>query len=296
MQPTVLVPVSSDVGQVDACLASLDRSLPDATAVLVFDTSGHPQAEALVQGWCRGTRMDARLATGERHPGFASALAAALDASTGDVLLLRSDASIFPGLFEQLRRTVDAHPRAATLTPWSNHADLCSVPRFGEINPVPGSPELVAEAAAGLACDEAHDLPAAVGSCVLLRRRALEAIGGLDERTFQGARVLDDLFRRAAAMGWRNLLCANAYVLRDPEPGRAAGPPGTVVAEWAMPGAESQHRSDADDLTRLLSRWPDYQEQVARFILSDPLQLLRDRLQTRIDALSARGPQRDLFL
>jgi len=50
-----------------------------------------------------------------------------------------------------------------------------------------------------------------------------------------------------------------------------------------------------DDLSVLVARWPDYQEQVARFILSDPLRALRERLQARMDELAKSGPQRDLF-
>ena len=52
---------------------------------------------------------------------------------------------------------------------------------------------------------------------------------------------------------------------------------------------------NGDNLSRLLARWPDYHERVARFILQDPLQPLRERLQARLDALARSGPQRDLF-
>ena len=49
------------------------------------------------------------------------------------------------------------------------------------------------------------------------------------------------------------------------------------------------------NLERLLARWPDYNERIARFIMADPLAPLRIRLVERMQALAASGPQRDLF-
>ena len=47
--------------------------------------------------------------------------------------------------------------------------------------------------------------------------------------------------------------------------------------------------------SRLLARWPDYHERMARYILTDPLRPLRRRLAERIEGLERSGPQRDLF-
>jgi hypothetical protein len=50
-----------------------------------------------------------------------------------------------------------------------------------------------------------------------------------------------------------------------------------------------------DNLARLLARWPDYNERVARFIMADPLAPRRIALEQRLQSLAASGPQRDLF-
>jgi hypothetical protein len=76
-------------------------------------------------------------------------------------------------------------------------------------------------------------------------------------------------------MGWRNVLCEQAFVGRV---GTEAGP---------APGR--------DELPRLLARWPDYHEQVARWLLDDPLRPLRERLAARLARLEHGGPQRGLF-
>ena len=80
-------------------------------------------------------------------------------------------------------------------------------------------------------------------------------------------------------MGWCNVLCPTAYVVHHG--GASFGPLGRAP--------------NGEGLARLLARWPDYHERVARFILDDPLRPLRDRLHERLAALAASGPQRDLF-
>ena len=84
---------------------------------------------------------------------------------------------------------------------------------------------------------------------------------------------------RAAAMGWRNVLCETAYVVHLG--GASFSPLGLAP--------------NGENLARLLARWPDYNERVARFIMADPLRPLRERLSERIEALARSGPQRDLF-
>jgi hypothetical protein len=102
------------------------------------------------------------------------------------------------------------------------------------------------------------------------------ATGGLDHATFRGEAGLDDLCRRADALGWRHALCGHAYVGRQDAP---------------LP----RDPEAREDRARLFARWPDQQERLARAFLDDPLRALRERLQSRLDALAARGPQRDLF-
>ena len=277
MLPTVLVPVFNARLRLDTCLASLERTLPSGAAVLIADdASSDPQIEALARAWCDRSKLAATYARRDSRVGLAANCNAAIDAiGDADVLLLMPDAIATAGWLQQLARCAASDPAIASVTPWSNHADLCSFPRFGEENQAPAFPDTLAEATAGIAWDEAPELPAAVGSCVLLTRTALRRCGGLDAHSFAGRRALDDFCRRAAAMGWRNVLCPAAFVVRET---------GDALME-----------SDGGELARLVARWPDYQQRMAMFILSDPLRGLRERVQARVDELARSGPQRDLF-
>ena len=280
--PTVVVPVHNALEALDACLASLDRTLPAGSAVLLADdASSDPRIEPLARGWCERSPLAARYVRRERNLGFPANCNAAFD-ETGDadLVLLNSDTIATPGWLAQIARCAQSDPRIATITPWSNNAEICSFPRFCEDNPAPALPDAVAEAAAGLSPPEYPELPTAVGFCMYLRRAALRQLGGFDAATFgRGYGEENDFCLRAAAMGWRNVLCETAYVVHLG--GASFGPLDQG------PGGEN--------LARLLARWPDYNERVARFIMADPLRPLRERLLDRIDQLARSGPQRDLF-
>ena len=119
-----------------------------------------------------------------------------------------------------------------------------------------------------------------MGFCMWIRRKALTQCGNFDAETFgRGYGEENDFCRRVDAMGWRNILCVNAYVAHT---GAASfGPIGLG------PGG--------DNLQKLLVRWPDYHEQVARFILEDPLRELREQFSANILGIKNKGPQGDLF-
>lgn len=275
--PTVLVPVFNSLAGLDACVASLDRTLPAGSAVIIADdASSDPNIESMARGWCERSKLEARYLRRESRIGLAANCDAAInDAGGEDFVLLKPDAVATTGWLQKLASCAASEQRSAAIVPWSNHADLCSFPHFGEANPPPEFPEAVVEAAASAAWTECPELPTAVGPCMYLRRAALRQIGGLDIDTFNGARAMDDFCLRAAAMGWRNLLCPSTFVVSH--------------------GDESSLGIVGEELLLLIGRWPDYQERMARFIMSDPLRPLRERLQARIGEIARSGPQRDLF-
>jgi glycosyltransferase involved in cell wall biosynthesis len=59
--PTVVVPVYNARDELDACLASLDRTLPAGSAVLLADdASTDPRIEPMARGWCERSPLAAR--------------------------------------------------------------------------------------------------------------------------------------------------------------------------------------------------------------------------------------------
>ena len=274
--PVVIVPIQHRFEPLDACLAALESSLPGRTRVwLLDDVSSDPRIETLVRAWCARSALDATYRRRQQILDPAESCNAAFE-ETGpdDVVLLEVTARPTSGWLAQLAGALRDDATIATATPWSNVGELCAFPNFGEDNPLPEAPEITAEAARG-GNAVLPDLPAASPQCVLVSRSALARIGALDATSHpQIADALLDFSLRAASMGWRNVLRDTAYVAHDaPAPGAMAG----------------------GNFSRLLARWPDYHERMARFILTDPLRPLRAHLAERIATVERSGPQRDLF-
>ena len=69
--------------------------------------------------------------------GFAAASNAGIAAGRGDVVLLNSDTHVTVGWLEKLRAAALSAPDIGTVTPFSNQATICSLPRFLAENTVP---------------------------------------------------------------------------------------------------------------------------------------------------------------
>ncbi len=280
--PTVIVPVFNALDALDACLASLDRSLPSGARVHVADdASTDPRIARLLDDWKRRTSLACEIVVRERNLGFVGNVNRAFaECGNDDVVLLNSDTVATTGWLQRIAACAASDPRIATITPWSNNAEICSFPALCEDNPIPDDPDRVADACASAGMPEYPELPTGVGFCMYIRRAALRQAGDFDAVTFgRGYGEENDFCLRVAGIGWRNVLCDDAYVVHA---GNASfGPLG--------------ERPGGDNMRRLLARWPDYQERVAGFILADPLRPLRERIGRRLAQLQSPRTQNDLF-
>jgi GT2 family glycosyltransferase len=257
-------------------------TLPPATPVLLADDASpgdhiRDMASAIA---ARG-RIALRYVRRRHNLGFVGNVNLALsETAPADVVLLNSDTLTSVGWLQRLQACADSDPRIATITPWSNNAEICSFPDFCRAAPLPDDVDLLARAAVAAGAPEYPEIPTAVGFCMFLRRAALDAIGDFDQATFgRGYGEENDFCLRAAAHGWRNVLCDDAYVAH--RGGASFGPVGLA------PGGEN--------LARLNARYPGYNERIAQFILNDPLRPLRERLARTLAAMPRAHVQHDLF-
>lgn len=138
------------------------------------------------------------------------------------VLFLNPDAELRPGALERLVAYLDARPDVGIVGPRLRHPDGTVQPsrrRFPSIrtllveSTVPGRwwsgwPALRRYYLDDVPDDDAQDVDWLVGAALLVRRDAIEALGGFDERFFLYSEELD-LARRFRLRGWR--------VVYDPE-------------------------------------------------------------------------------
>lgn len=272
--PIVLVPTGTNEDALDACLAALDAGTPAGTRVwLADDAQAGPRGLGLIQHWLRHTHLQAAHTRRGQPLGEAAHLEQALHAcGSADVAVLAADARPTPGWLARLCASFARDARIVTATPWCNAGEAAAWPRVGEIVPLSHAPQRLAEACIQMPPDYPA-LPSAVAHAVLLRGQARVAAGGVDAASYQSwYAALVDLSLRMAGLGGRNVLCDDAFVLRD---------------------GESQPQ--AGDLDALAARWPAWQAQLADCLMYDPLQPQRQRLAQALQAQQQRLPQPDLF-
>ena len=273
----VIVPVFRAVEALRRLIDALVHTLPQGQPVLFCDDAS-PDAEvrALLDGLPQRVPFAARVVRRECNLGFVGNVNAAFDeCAERDVVLLNSDTVPGAGWLQRLQACLARDPRIATATPWSNNAEICSLPDLCRPMPLPDDPDRWARACAEACAGETPELPTGVGFAMAIRREALQRVGAFDAETFgRGYGEENDFCMRVQGHGWRNVLCADAFVAH--EGGASFGP------EGLKPGG--------GNLARLLNRYPDYNRRVAEFIMADPLKPLRLRVLERYAALAAGQP------
>ena len=164
----------------------------------------------------------------QENKGFGAGNNAGMRAASGRwYLLLNSDAWLAPGALDALVGFAESHPDAAVVGPRLRNTDGSlqrSVRGFPTVWRIateylflrklaPRSRALNAFYAGGFDHDAAREAEFLMGSCLLVRREAVEAVGGFDERYFMFSEETDWCYRFREA-GWKT---------------------------WFFPGAEAVH-------------------------------------------------------
>lgn len=259
--PAVVIPVFNAVEQLRRCLAAVRATVAaDVPVVVIDDASTDPAVgetlDELAAGWCV-----------LRQPGNRGFVATANRGmrATGDrdVVLLNSDTVPAGDWLDRLAACAASDPAIASITPFTNNGEIASLPEFCRASPVPDDPEAWALACRQAGAPQYPALPTAVGFCMYMRRACIERIGVFDEQAFgRGYGEENDWCMRAAADGWRHVLCDDAFVAH--QGGASFGPLGLAPGEDAM--------------RALLARHPGYLERVQDFIRRDPLARIRRRV------------------
>ncbi|HEY7923892.1 MAG TPA: glycosyltransferase family 2 protein [Vicinamibacteria bacterium] len=164
----------------------------------------------------------------QENKGFGAGNNAGMRAASGRwYLLLNSDAWLAPGSLDALVGFAESHPDAAVVGPRLRNPDGSlqrSVRGFPTVWRIateylflrklaPRSRALNAFYAGGFDHESAREAEFLMGSCLLVRREAVEAVGGFDERYFMFSEETDWCYRFREA-GWKT---------------------------WFFPGAEAVH-------------------------------------------------------
>ncbi len=210
-----------------ACLASLYVQHPGLEpAVTVVDNASRDDTAGMLEREFPAVR----LIRNQRNRGFAAACnqgLARLGAEDRLVLVLNPDVRFDSPALELLQEEFAAHPEAGALTPrvlgedrrlqrGCRRRDPRALALLGRLTGLsrlfPRSRTWSGYSYGDLPEDLGHEVEAASGCFLLIRREALAKVGGFDERFFMYAEDLD-WCRRLRAAGWTIRYCPRAAVI-----------------------------------------------------------------------------------
>ncbi len=259
----VIVPVYRGLDETRRCIESALAARQQTPFELIVINDAGPEPE--LTAWLRDKAAAGRLTLleNERNLGFVLTVNRGMALHPErDVVLLNSDTEVANDWLDRLAACADRHPAAGTLTPWSNNATICSYPYEGWTGGVPGTlglaglDALIRTTLAG----ETLEIPTAVGFCMYIRRRCLQETGLFDaERFGRGYGEENDFCRRAAGLGWQNLLAADVFVFH----------------EGGVSFSDERAALQANAMQRLLEAHPDYLDVVQAWIQGNPAEPLR---------------------
>ena len=256
---TVIVPVYADYPATRRCLDILVRELdanPQHRAVIINDAA--PDKRMAPYLATVAERPSVTPLTNSRNLGFVAATNRGYAVSgRTDVLLLNADTIPPAGFIDRLARAAESAPDIGIVVPLSNNAEFTSFPVANVANAVSGPDEATRldVVAARVNAGRVIDIPAGTGFCLYIRRRCLDALGGLLEGFHRGYLEDVDLCLRAREHGFRVVCDPSVYV-------------GHV-------GSRSFGDEKASLVVRnfrvLRDRYPDYPAECKAFAAADPL-------------------------
>ena len=210
---TVVVPIHDAYEDLESCLESVVRNTTaTAELLLIDDASADSRISSLLSEY--EALENVRVLKNDESLGFARTVNRGLSESSGDAILLHSDAEVTPRWLENLALAAYADPRTATVTAISDDADAFSVPTISRANDTPK----------GLGKDETGRLvtqqsgqiypqtPSGSGFCMYVKRAALDEVGLLDAENFPRVYGEDDFCLRAQKRGWNHVVDDTTFV------------------------------------------------------------------------------------
>jgi GT2 family glycosyltransferase/glycosyltransferase involved in cell wall biosynthesis len=275
----IVVPVYNAPDEVRRCVDSvLTNTTGDYRLLLIDDASSDSAVGAYFIELATRALPNVTLAVNDGNLGFTLTANRGMASSRAgaDVVLLNADTIVTRGWLDALVRCAASDPSIGTITPFSNNAEICSLPLFCVNNPWPPEcdPEPWVRALARAAGPTYPDLPTGVGFCLYIRRPLLDAIGSFDPVFGLGYGEENDFCLRAKAAGYRNVLCEDAFVLHMG--GRSFGDKRRDLAQR--------------NLAVLLERHPGYSDLVRDYIAADPLRPLRELALSHYRIVTERLP------
>jgi len=263
-QVSVIVPVFNGLSAFKKLIESLAQTYPTSTRGLEFlfldDGSTDPALHEFYLGPFFN-RTDVKLKKRATNLGFIKTVNEAVQSAVpdSDLVLLNSDTQIWSRSFEKLQELALRHPKAASITPFTNSGTIASLFRwpYGLDSDPLFSPAEIAECVSRTAPMTPYvSAPTGVGFCMYIPRVVWRIVGELSEVFGKGYGEECDWCQRAVKAGFDHLICTETYVHHS----------GT-----ASFSSEEKRRLIEQNSRLLEKRNPGYNAAVVRYVDQRPL-------------------------
>ena len=256
----IIVPIHNAYTYVSKCIESILSGTQgmDYHLLLVDDASTDPRIApyllSLEEAYPEGVTVKRM----EKNVGFVQAVNAGFAlVDQQDVVILNSDTQVFNGWLQQLSSTASTQMNVGSVTPLSNEASIYSVARKEAW--LLRKQNRLAQFAKRIAAKQhpnALRIPTAVGFCMYIPWKALEAVGPFDTIFGHGYGEENDWCMRATAKGFVHYLDDAVFVYHAG--GVSMAPAGIIPSRHV--------RSIPEHEELLQKRHPTYRKRVRRFL------------------------------
>lgn len=256
----VVIPLYGAHDQFVSCLQSVLSHTPTSVPLLVLDDAGpDDRSGKLLADLDAAGAIPHRLhyVRHEENRGFVKSANEAFDwADPADVIILNSDCVVTQGW---LTAMVDAAQGSlvATVSVFTNNGTIVSVPERNRPSRLPQAFDVdgVGRAIRAHSLTIRPRLPTAIGHCVLVKRSALNLVGGFDESFNPGYGEEVDFSQRCVQRGLVHVLADDTFVLHK----------GSASFDHRADRAELQRKHD----NTIAVRYDYYDEWTADFAGSE---------------------------
>jgi len=267
----VVIPVYHAAEELEACLESVAREtdLTRHRLLLVVDGPQPGEVDAVIGRFEAEHPGAVTVVRNERRLGFVGTANRGMRETRGDVVLLNSDTVVTAGWIGKLVDAAYSSPDVGTVTPLSNNATICSVPRGFEENLLPTGHDVASFGALveRVATRSYPRVPSGVGVCFYVRRALIDDVGLFDEEKFGlGYGEENDLCMRALERGWLNVVDDATFIYHAGH--RSFGP--------------ARGRLERRGAAALRKRHPRYIATIAEAMRNDPLGDVRGRISAAL--------------
>lgn len=281
----IVVPVYNALDFTQRCLTCVFRHTDVDYRLIVIDDCSPEAAVGTYMDELRRRKPSGHLQeiialTNDRNLGFLGTVNRAFSLVRNPVVLLNTDVEVPPGWLSRLVAPLFAGEKIATVTPFSNSAEICSFPRFVQNNDLPAGLDVAAvDALFRRYGDPVYvEVPTGIGFAMAIHYDCLREIGGFDPVFDKGYGEENDFCRRAVASGWKNVQVRNLFVYHK------------HGASFATRKDASRAERLAKNLAILNKKHQGYDRLIQEYIAKDPCRAQRIFLMAVVRA--AQGSRR----